>query len=161
MEPTKIWTWIISCTSKSDYCYCTECSLEILISSSFNTDTHTHTHTHIYVYIYICVCVCVCVCVMLPSAFLTCKIGDPIRRSLEDSLFNIFYTEVLGKRQLLSLDCNTLPFDPYLIRPSVKRGSIKYNFLESLVWLNLRLNSGLPVNWQTLCPLVQWASLYL
>ena len=34
--------------------------------------------------------------------------------------------------------------DQYLIMVSVKQGGIKYNFFESLVWLDLRLNPGLP-----------------
>ena len=40
--------------------------------------------------------------------------------------------------------------DPYLIMLSVKQGGIKYHFLESLVWLDLGLNPGLPGHWRTL-----------
>ena len=44
--------------------------------------------------------------------------------------------------------------DTYLIMPSVKQGSIKNHF-ESLVWLNLGLNPGLPDHWRTLDSLGQ------
>ena len=37
-----------------------------------------------------------------------------------------------------------LTLDPYLIMMSVKREGIKYHFFEFLVWLDLRLNTGLP-----------------
>ena len=43
---------------------------------------HTHTHTHTY-----------------------SKVGDRSRGLLESSLFNSYYTEVLGRVILLSLDC--------------------------------------------------------
>ena len=36
--------------------------------------------------------------------------------------------------------------DTYLTMLSVKQGGIKYNFLKSLVRLDLRLNSSLPGN---------------
>ena len=37
---------------------------------------------------------------------------------------------------------------------SIKQGSFKYYFFESLAWLNLGLNPGLLGHWQTLNPLV-------
>ena len=37
------------------------------------------------------------------------KVGDRSRRRPEGSLFNSYYTEMLGKALLLSLDCSTLP----------------------------------------------------
>ena len=46
--------------------------------------------------------------------------------------------------------------DPYLIMLSVKQGGIKYHFFESLVWLDLGLNFGLPDHWRTLYSLGQW-----
>ena len=41
---------------------------------------------------------------------------------------------------------------------SVKQGSYQLPFFESLVWLNLRLNPGLPDHWRTLYSLSQWPS---
>ena len=46
--------------------------------------------------------------------------------------------------------------DAYLIMLSVKQGSIKYHFFESLVWLDLGLNPGLLDNWWTLYSLGQF-----
>ena len=37
------------------------------------------------------------------------KVGDQSRGRPKGSLFKIYYTEVLGRAQLLSLDCSTLP----------------------------------------------------
>ena len=49
-----------------------------------------------------------------------------------------------------------LTLDLYLIILSVKQGSREYHFLESLLWLDLGLNPGLPGHWWTLYPLVGW-----
>ena len=51
-----------------------------------------------------------------------------------------------------------LPFtlDAYLIMLSVKQGSIKYHFFESLVWLSLGLNPGLLDHWRTLYSLYSY-----
>ena len=37
------------------------------------------------------------------------KVGDCSRGWLEGSLFNSYYTKILGRAQILSLDCSTLP----------------------------------------------------
>ena len=58
------------------------------------------------------------------------KVGDPSRGRSEGSLFNSYYTEVLGRTLLHSLDCSTLTLDPYLIMLSVKQDGIKYHFLS-------------------------------
>ena len=42
------------------------------------------------------------------------KVGDLSRRWSEGSLFDSYYTEVLGRALLLSLDCSTLPLIPTL-----------------------------------------------
>ena len=49
-----------------------------------------------------------------------------------------------------------LTIDPDLIVLSIMQGAIKYHFFQSLVWLDLRLNTDLPGHWRTLYPLVQW-----
>ena len=46
-----------------------------------------------------------------------------------------------------------LYLDTNLILLSVRQGGVKYNFLKSLVWRDLVLNSGLLNHWQTLYPL--------
>ena len=45
------------------------------------------------------------------------------------------------------------------VKLSVKQRGVP--FFESLVWLDLGLNSGLPGHWQTLYSQDQWASLYI
>ena len=60
----------------------------------------------------------------------TLVVGDCRRGQLECSLFNSYYTKVVGE--------GTTPFpwllhftlDPYLIMLSIKQGSLKYHFLS-------------------------------
>ena len=46
--------------------------------------------------------------------------------------------------------------DPYLIMLPVKQGLHQVPFFESLVWLNLGLNPGLPEHWRTLYSLGEY-----
>ena len=50
-------------------------------------------------------------------------------------------------------------FLPYNAECYARRHQVP--FFEFLVWLNLRLNPGLPGHWQTLYPLSQWADKYI
>ena len=63
------------------------------------------------------------------------KVGDHSRGWPEGSLFDSYSFPGLLHFTL----------DPYLIMLFGKQGWIKYHFFESLVWLDLGLNPGLPV----------------
>ena len=83
------------------------------------------------------------------------KVGDRRRRRAE-GCFSIATTPTCWGVLLLSLDWSALP----LIRTFIAECSARrYQkpFFESLVWLDLGLNPGLPDHWRTLYPLDQWA----
>ena len=125
----------------------------------FGLYIYIHTHTHIYIYIYIYIldkkeinpmaCKyekktifkwCIHLCMDNVS-----KVGDLSQGWHKGSLFNSYYTK--SATPFLGLLHFTLY--PYFIMVSVKQGSIEYHLFESLVWLDLGLNSGLPNHWQT------------
>ena len=62
------------------------------------------------------------------------KIGDLSQGWPEDSLFNSYYTEVLGEGATLFPGLLHFTLDLYLIMLSVKQGNIKYHFLS--FWYN-------------------------
>ena len=51
--------------------------------------------------------------------------------------------------------------DTYLIILSVQLGDILYHILESLLWLDLKLNTGLPGDWKTLYSIDMYLFIYL
>ena len=56
------------------------------------------------------------------------KVGDLSRGWAEGSLFNSYYTEVLGRGATPSPGLLHFTLDTYLILLSVKHGGIKYHF---------------------------------
>ena len=71
---------------------------------------------------------------------------DCSRGWCEDSLFNSYYTKVMGRAPLFFLGLLHFTFDLYLIMLSTKQGDIKYNFLS--LWYNL-IWDWTPVSWTT------------
>ena len=82
------------------------------------------------------------------------KVGDRFQGWPGGSLFNSYYTDVLGRALLLSLDCSTLPLIRTLYWWVLSKG-VSSTILKSLVWRDLGLNPGLPVHFRTLCSLGQ------
>ena len=70
-----------------------------------------------------------------------------------------YYTEVLGRALLLSLDCSTLSLICTLYCWVLTK-EVSSTILNSLLWRDLGLNPGFQDHWWTLYPLGQWAGLY-
>ena len=77
-----------------------------------------HSCKYIYIYIYICIKWFFQILIEYRLEHVrvwklfevnVSKVGDRIRGWPEGSLFNSFYTKMLGRALLLSLDCSTLP----------------------------------------------------
>ena len=83
------------------------------------------------------------------------KAGDHSQEWLEEFLFNSYYTKVKGKALLFLLDCFTLSLINTLSCWVLSKEASSTIF-ESLVWLDLRKNSGLTDRWQTLYSSAQW-----
>ena len=74
------------------------------------------------------------------------KVDNLSRGWPESSFFNSYYTKLQGIALLLFQDCFTLP----LFHTWVLSKAASSTIFESLVWLDLGLNHGLPDHWQTL-----------
>ena len=88
------------------------------------------------------------------------KVGDLSQGQPEGSLFNSYYSEVLGRALLLSLECSTLPVIRILycckeISSTIfKVFGITRPLIKSLIWRDLGLNPSL-------YQLGQWAGIYI
>ena len=81
------------------------------------------------------------------------KVGEFSWGWPEDSLFDSYYTKVLGRVLFFSLDYSTLPLIPtsycWVLRGyQVPFFFFFFFFFKSLVWLNLGLNPGLLGHWR-------------
>ena len=88
-----------------------------------------------------------------PKSFKVSKVGNLSRGWPESSLFDSYYTEVWERVLLLYLDCSNLPL--ICILCSVLSKAASNTIFESLVWLDLGLNIGLPDHWWILYSLGQ------
>ena len=105
-------------------------SLSLSLSLSL---THTHTYIYIYIHTQALIHTHIYICWW-------CMLSDRSWRWLKGSFFNSYNTELLGRALLLSLDCSTFSCFGMLRRKQVQ-------FFESLVWLDLGLNPGIPGHW--------------
>ena len=83
-------------------------------------------------------------------------LADLSRGRPEGFVFNIYNHQRIEEGTTPFSEFLRFTLDPYLIMLKVKQRDIKYQFFESLVWLDLGLNNGLPGYWRTLKPLYQW-----
>ena len=82
------------------------------------------------------------------------KVSDHSRGRPEGSLFNSYYTEVLGNGSFHWITSFYPWLVPYIAECEAKKYQVP--FKKFLVWLDLGLNPGLSYHWRTLYPLDQW-----